>query len=298
MCMNEAAAPHLSSMSERTDARRAARATGWRKVASAIWAGPYDPQIYGDIELDARALLAFIEQVRAETGTHVTVTHVVGKAIAHALALYPELNTYRSRGRFLPHESVDIFFVVAVADGRDLSGVKVREADRKSVAEIAAELASRAARIRSGADLDFGRTKRLIDGMPTPLLRLGLRLADRLTGDMNLDLKRYGLPRQAFGSAMVSSVAMFGVQKAYGPLAPLYRIPILVLVSEVADKPVVVDGEIVARPILTITATMDHRYLDGSHAAKLARTIRAYLEDPSVFEPASGREVAAEAPGT
>ena len=52
-------------------ARRSARATGWRKVASAIWAGPYDPQIYGDIEIDAGALLAFIERVRAETGTRV-----------------------------------------------------------------------------------------------------------------------------------------------------------------------------------------------------------------------------------
>jgi pyruvate/2-oxoglutarate dehydrogenase complex dihydrolipoamide acyltransferase (E2) component len=80
---------------------------------------------------------------------------------------------------------------------------------------------------------------------------------------------------------MVSSVAMFGVQKAYGPLAPLYRIPILALVSEVAPKPVVVDGEIVARPILTMTATMDHRFLDGSHAARLAHSVRAQLEQPS-----------------
>jgi pyruvate dehydrogenase E2 component (dihydrolipoamide acetyltransferase) len=78
---------------------------------------------------------------------------------------------------------------------------------------------------------------------------------------------------------------MFGVQKAYAPLAPLYRIPILALVSEVTRKPVVVDDEIVARPILTITATMDHRYVDGAHAARLARSVRAYLEDPSAFEP-------------
>ena len=65
--------------------------------------------------------------------------------------------------------------------------------------------------------------------------------------------------------------------KPYGPLSPLFRIPILALVSEVVDKAVVVDGEIVARPILTVTATMDHRYLDGAHAARqsagIVRTI-------------------------
>lgn len=257
------------------------KATGWRKVASAVWGSPNDPQIYGDIEVDAEALLGFIQDVREKTETHVTVTHVVGKAVANALGEHPELNTYLSRGRFVPHESVDIFFVVAVAGGRDLSGVKVRGADRKSVAEIAAELSDRAARIRTGDDVEFGRSKRLLDAVPIPMLRLGLRVADRLVGDYNVDLDRYGLPREAFGSAMVTSVGMFGVQRAFGPLSPYYRIPLLALVGEVTPKPVVVDGEIVARPILNISATMDHRYLDGSHAARLAKSVRGYLEAPA-----------------
>ena len=50
--------------------------------------------------------------------------------------------------------------------------------------------------------------------------------------------------------------------------SPFYRAP-LALVSEITEKPVVRDGEIVARPLLTISATMDHRYLDGAHAARL-----------------------------
>jgi hypothetical protein len=257
------------------------RTTGWRKVATAIWHGPYDPQIYGDIEIDAERLLAFIERVRAETDAHVTVTHVVGKAVADALALHPDLNTYLSRGQFVAHESVDIFFVVSVGGGQDLSGVKVKNADRKSVAEIAEELSSRAARVRTGEDAEFAKSKRLLDATPTPLLRLGLRLADRLTGDMKIDLKRYGLPREAFGSAMVTSVAMFGVQRAFGPLSPYFRIPLLALVGEVTPKAVVVDGKVVPRPILTISATMDHRYLDGSSAARLAKAVRASLEDPT-----------------
>jgi pyruvate dehydrogenase E2 component (dihydrolipoamide acetyltransferase) len=260
-----------------SDARKP---TGWRRVATAIWHGPYDPQIYGDIEIDAEALLAFVERERARTSAHVTVTHVVGKAVAQGLALNPDLNTYLSRGRFVPHESIDIFFVVAVDDGKDISGVKVRHADRKSVVEIAEELTQRAARIRTGEDTDFGKSKRLLDSTPIPLLRLGLGLADRLTGDFKLDLKRYGLPREAFGSAMVTSVAMFGVQRAFGPLSPYFRIPLLALVGEVTPQAVVADGEIVARPILNISATMDHRYLDGSQAARLAKAVRTYLEAP------------------
>jgi pyruvate dehydrogenase E2 component (dihydrolipoamide acetyltransferase) len=254
-------------------------------MAIASWGRPSDPQIYGDIEVDAERLLSFIQDARRASGVHVTLTHLVGKAVAHALAAHRELNMRLYRGRFIARDSVDIFFVVAVEGGRDLSGVKVVDADRKSVVEIADELARRAARIRGGDDLEFGQGRSLLDSTPTPLLRLGLRFAAWLTADRDVDLKRFGLRRQTFGSAMVTSVGMFGVQHAYGPLSPYYRIPLLALVSEVAERPVAVDGEVKVRPILTLTATIDHRYYDGSHAARLARSVREYLEDPSAYEP-------------
>jgi pyruvate dehydrogenase E2 component (dihydrolipoamide acetyltransferase) len=273
---------------------KGSKALGWRKVAAATWDGPSDPQIYGDLEVDATRLLTFIDEARRKTGVHVTVTHAVGKAIAHALAEHPDLNTRLHRGRFIPRESVDIFFVASVAGGQEVSGVKLVSADRKSIVEIAEELGRRVHRIRHGGEAEVGRSQTAIDTTPFWLLRPLLTLVTWLTADRNVDLKRLGLPRQAFGSAMVSSVAMFGVQKAYGPLSPLYRIPILALVSEVSDKPMVENGEIVARPILTMTATMDHRFLDGSHAARLASSVRAYLEDPAAFEALPEREVESE----
>jgi pyruvate/2-oxoglutarate dehydrogenase complex dihydrolipoamide acyltransferase (E2) component len=261
------------------------RAEGWRKVASATWRDPLDPQIYGDLEIDASKLLSFIEDARAATGAHVTVTHLVGRAIARALGENPDLNVRMRRGRFVPRDTVAIFFVVAVEGGKDLSGVRVREADRKSAVEIAEELAARAAKVRTGEDADFGRSKKLLAVTPASVLRLSLKLVTWLTSDLGLDLRRFGLRSYPFGSAMVTSVGMFGIQHAYAPLSPFYRVPFLALVSEVTMRPTVVDGEIVARPMLTISATMDHRYLDGSHAASLARTVCEYLEDPRAYEP-------------
>ena len=270
--------------------------SGWRKVAPAIWSDPRNPQIYSEIEVDATPVLSFIEDARGQHGTRVTVTHVVGRAIAHALSEHPDLNCSLARGRFVARETVDISFVVAVEGGRDLSSVKVRNADRKSAVDVAEELAERAGRVRSGEDTEFGRMKRRIDRTPTGLLRLALRLGDWVTGDLNIDLKRIGLPRELFGSAMVTSVGMFGVQRAYAPLSPYYRIPFLALVSEIADRAVVVDGQVVARPVLGISATMDHRYLDGAHAARLAHTVRDYLADPASYEPRLRSSAAAEVP--
>lgn len=265
------------------------RAEGWRKVASATWRGPVDPQIYGDLEIDATELLSFLANVRAATGARVTVTHLVGRALAHGLAENPDLNVYRRGSRFVPREDVSIFFVVAVDEGKDLSGVKVRDADRKSAVEIAQELSSRAAKIRTGADADFGGSKRLLASTPGPVLRGALGLATWLTSDVGVDLRRFGLRSHPFGSAIVTSVGMFGVQHAYAPLSPLYRVPFLALVSEVAPKPVVAEGDVVVRPVLTVSATMDHRYVDGAHAARLAKSVRRYLENPRAYEPALAR---------
>jgi pyruvate dehydrogenase E2 component (dihydrolipoamide acetyltransferase) len=261
------------------------KATGWRKVAVAVWGLPNDPQIYGDLEIDATSLLDFIEDARTASGVHVTVTHAVGRALAFALAENPDLNVRLYKGRFTERDSVDIFFVASFDGGKEVSGVKIRNADGKSIVQIAEELRARVSGIRSGEAAEVGGSRNALDSTPIGLLGPALRLVTWLTADKNVDLRRLGLPKQAFGSAMVSSVGMFGVQKAYGPLSPLYRIPILALVSEVTDRAVVVGGEVVVRPMLTITATLDHRYLDGAHAVRLARSVRAYLEDPAAYDP-------------
>ena len=266
--------------------RKRSKIKGWRKITSATWGHPNDPQIYGDLEVDATNVLAFIDHARKADGVRLSVTHMVGKAIAYGLGEHPDLNVHMHGNYFIQNPTVDIFFIVSTDNGAELDGVKVSRADEKPVVDIARELSDRAGRIRSGDDAELGKTKKVIGSTPRRLLGLSMKTAAWLTTDKEMDLKKYGLPRQPFGSAMVSSVGMFGIQHAYAPLSPYYRIPFLVLVGEVAEKPAVVEGKVVARPLLPVSATMDHRYVDGFHAAKLARSVRAYLEDPKRFEPA------------
>jgi pyruvate dehydrogenase E2 component (dihydrolipoamide acetyltransferase) len=55
---------------------------------------------------------------------------------------------------------------------------------------------------------------------------------------------------------------------------------VYILVGAVKDQPAVVDGEVVARPTLTITATIDHRFIDGAELATLAKIVRNGIERP------------------
>ena len=264
----------------------ARRVGGWRKLAGSAWGRPMDPQFYGDLELDAEPLLDYIARVRQADGVHLTVTHLVGRAVAHGLAAVPELQVRLAHGREYDRESVDVFFIVTTGGGNELTGVKVEAADQKSAVQIATEVTSRCAAISGGSDPELGRGKALLTTLPPRMLGAALRLGAWLTSDLNLDLRRLGMPRQAFGGAMITSVGMWGVGHAYSPLAHYYRVPVLVLVGAVREAPAVVGDAVVARPMLTITATFDHRYVDGYHAAKFAEAVRAYCADPASFEPA------------
>jgi pyruvate dehydrogenase E2 component (dihydrolipoamide acetyltransferase) len=261
-----------------------AKLKGWRKIAGAMWGPPDDPQVYGILEFDATPHLALMERGRA-AGYPITPTHLVGRAVAHALHEVPDFNVRVVGSRVIPRESVDVFFIAAIEGGRELSGVKVERADDKSVFDIAVELRERAGAMKSGDDREFAKSRKTIASMPRRLLRPSMRFSSWLAGDRNRDIKALGVKRSPFGSAMITSIGMFGIPQGFAPLARFYKMPLLVLVGEVTDKPVAVDGRAEVRPVLPLTATIDHRYADGWHIGQLIRPFRAYLEDPASFEP-------------
>lgn len=258
------------------------RTTGWRRLAGASWRSPADPQFYGELEVDATSILSYVNEMRAVHGVRATVTHVIGAAVAHAMSEVPELNVRLARGRVRPRESVDVFFIASVRG--ELTGVKVAHADRKPLLALACEVNARVDELERGDDPRLGRGKAMLARLPRVLVRPALWLAAWLTSDLNLDLSRLGLPRQAFGGAMITSVGMWGVSRAFSPLAAYYRVPVLVLVGAVEARPVVIGGEVTARPMLTLTATFDHRYADASQAVRFADAVRRYCADPGAHD--------------
>ena len=255
---------------------------GWRKVATSTWGWPTDPQMYGRLELDAAPVLEAVATLRGRTGARVTPTILVTRAIGLGLRDNPSINTRLRFGRFVPRESVDVFVIVSTP-GSDLSGVRVRRADEKGAGEIARELEERAAEARAGKG-ELDRAKGMMAATPYFLLRPFLRLSAFLTSDLGRNLGRMGMPKEAFGGAMVTSVGMFGIQEGWAPLSPIYRVPMIVLIGEIGEKPWVVDGEVRARPVIPITATIDHRWVDGSGIAGMADTFRKYMADPLSYE--------------
>ena len=49
---------------------------------------------------------------------------------------------------------------------------------------------------------------------------------------------------------------------------------------KIEDRPVVVDGEIVVRPMMYLAMSYDHRMLDGKEAVSFLVSIKEQLENP------------------
>lgn len=233
------------------------------------------------LEIDVTRALVYLAELRGRTGTHVTLTHLIGRAVAQAITERPDVNAIvRRRSRVYLRDRIDVFFMVAFEGGENLSGTKVEDADRKSVETIAAELEAHTEAIRARRDRGLQRSHRLLERVPASWRGLSLRAIEILMYDFGLDLTPLGVPFDPFGSAMITNVGVFGLPIAFAALVPFSRCPIVLTVGEVVSKPWAVDGRVEARPMVTIGATFDHRLLDGYQAGRLARRFREILADP------------------
>ncbi len=266
----------------------------WRKIAMATWRPRTDPIIWATIEVEARRLLDYIDEVRLATGQHVTPVDLVGRAAAKVFEELPGLNGRVVFGSFLPSPTIDCFFVVSLrtdpvggleASSTDLSGALVRRADEKPPWVIARELADRADRIRHDADPEFKRTKSLVKGLPPMLLRPLLDGIGFVTEDLQLPIPFLGLQARPYGSVLISNVGTYGLDTAAAPWPTFCHVPIGILVGAVTDRVLARDGQPVVRPVLPLTVGLDHRYVDGYQAATMARIFRRYLADPASFDP-------------
>jgi pyruvate/2-oxoglutarate dehydrogenase complex dihydrolipoamide acyltransferase (E2) component len=255
--------------------------SSFRRMAAGMWSKPSDPSIYGSMDIDATAPLAFLTEHHARTGVKVTITHLVARAVALAMRDQPEINgKIRFWGRLEQRATVDIFVTVSTGEGRDLSGARIDRADERSLNEIAQEIGGRAKTIRNGDDPSYQKSRSLLKATPWWLARPATWLSDVLVNELHVDLPGQGMPQDPFGSALITSVGMFGIDTAFAPFVPLARCPLLLLVPEVRPRPWVNGDHLEIRPVLRLCATFDHRLVDGAAAGRFSRRLGQLFAAP------------------
>jgi pyruvate dehydrogenase E2 component (dihydrolipoamide acetyltransferase) len=82
------------------------------------------------------------------------------------------------------------------------------------------------------------------------------------------------------GTFTISNLGMYGVDRFVAVLNPPQAA--ILAVGAIEERAVVRDGELVARPVMELTLTCDHRSVDGATAAEFLRTVKQFLEEPGL----------------
>jgi pyruvate dehydrogenase E2 component (dihydrolipoamide acetyltransferase) len=200
------------------------------------------PHIFVTMAIDVTDALALRREINAELTasgrSKVSVNDLVLKAVAASLVDHPQLNVSWDDGERILHGRVNLGVAIALDDG--LITVTVVDADAKALSAIAAEVADKAARARSG------------------------RLAP---GDV-----------AAPSTFTVSNLGMYGVEQFTAVINPPEAA--ILAVGAAVPTPVARDDGIVVRQVMKVTLAADHRVVDGAAAAEFLATLRRKLEHP------------------
>ena len=82
------------------------------------------------------------------------------------------------------------------------------------------------------------------------------------------------------GTFTISNLGMFGIEQFVAVINPPQAA--ILAVGATVDTPVARDGEVVVRPMLTMTLTVDHRAVDGAVGADFLRTVKQFVEEPAL----------------
>lgn len=242
----------------------------FRKVALTLWGPGGDPSVYGFLDVDVTHLKLNSSPI-----------FVVIKGLSEVMKKNKDLNFMIRLGRLYYRKNINISVMVNILeDGKyDLSFATLHDVDRLNIQQIEAHLSGSARQIRRREDPHLGFAMRLINKLPHFVTKLFLRAYSFLVHDLNLDLSFIRLPKDPFGSVIVTNVGSLGIKKALVPLVPLTRAGLLVSVGQITKEPVVVMDKIEIRDIMHLGVTFDHRLFDGAQAAKMIQDFEAFFKN-------------------
>jgi pyruvate/2-oxoglutarate dehydrogenase complex dihydrolipoamide acyltransferase (E2) component len=258
--------------------------TPWRVTASAIYTTPTDSRVYGTLDIDVTEAKRFLDAKRGE-GVKITMTHLATAVLARAVAFdVPEMNCFIRRGRVVGRQRIDVTVPVAIGSGEGVSAILVKDAHARTVTSIAKEIRAGAIENRAGSESKVVQNKYLLNRIPWPLRRPAFRFLKWVTVDMGVKIKSLGLSADSFGSFVVSDIGSFGLNTGMTSLMPAAKVPAVIVLGKVEEKPVVRKGQIEIRTMLPLTGTFDHRIVDGLQIGKLARGIKRNFRKPELMD--------------
>ena len=228
--------------------------------------------VHGLLEVDVTLPREFLRNTSGADGRPLSFTAFLIASLARAIQAHPAVHAYRDlRRRLVVFHEVDVATLVEPRPGVVAIPTILRRANTRSVRDLSDEIRS----IQSESH-PAGRLGGLV-GLAPRIPRFA-----RLLYFRGLKLSPHWA-KQAQGTAIVTSVGMFGKRAGWG-IAFLMSHTLGLTVGGIGERPVVHEGAVVPRECLDLTVSFDHDIVDGAPAARFSRSLVEIIESGSALD--------------
>jgi pyruvate/2-oxoglutarate dehydrogenase complex dihydrolipoamide acyltransferase (E2) component len=225
------------------------------------------------LEFDVTNARSKINEFRLN-GQKVSFNAWLLKAIANAIALHPEVASFRKGKKgLMTFDEVSISLLVE----KDIEGKKVpipvviEKMNQKTISELTLEIEDSKKLTLSKDDIVLNRKPKLYERtyyiMPSFIRRLA----------WSLMLRKPKFLYKKMGNVSVTSVGVMGRVNGWFIHSSVH--PISFGIGSIIKKPVVVNNEIKVREILNATILLDHDVIDGAPMVRFMKDLTKNIEN-------------------
>lgn len=264
----------------RSDGELVKKLHPYRRLMPYVMRGRNESVVYFDTYVNAEPLLEYLEQAKEKFGANLTHCLVASGFIGITEA--PTMNyfshgrrLYKRKGRWISfsmkRKKKNKKAKLSVVKKQQLEGETFRGLCERVNAGINVERSGK----KTAADKEFD----LFNALPRPLLSVAANLL-RVLDYFNLLPAFFIEGDGMYTSIFVANLGSVGMDPGYHHLYEWGNCPLFMMVGKVAERPVVIDGEVKVQKQLHIRWSYDERIDDGLSARFGIDAVQKVLEHP------------------
>jgi hypothetical protein len=243
-----------------------------------------DPTFVWGTEVDMTNLKSFVKDYNQTCSTLLTTTSILVRLTGLALKTHPQFNSRILGHHIYRFRQANVLFPMHRKNAGPVLGL-MTNVDQMSYGEIAAQLWRQQHTIVHANGFDQW-AERVFSRIPHSVARLMLRGSLWLSNHVHKPMGP--IDRSLRGAAVL--INHFGFKDAppmlsYKPSRFASNCFLMnVTLGPTSQRPVVVDGEIVSRPMAALFVRADHRIVDAGELSLFVATLKNLISNPQEFD--------------
>jgi pyruvate dehydrogenase E2 component (dihydrolipoamide acetyltransferase) len=251
-----------------------------KKTALATWNSPGDPSVFNNLEVDTEILDNFIKNHKKKNPNHnLTYTHLMLKALAYTIKSIKDLNSTIAFGSYRKIDDVNISCLVDVK-GTNLAPMLVRKVNRLDVGQIQQQIKDKIKHLKTKRDKDFNHQMGVVNSLHSSLVSVVISISSFISYYLGFEIKPLKIKKYGFGTAILTNCTDMEIYNSFAPLVPFTKAMCVAVLCKPKMRAVVDEnGQIVAKNIMNINVTFDHRYADGYQASLMIKNMYHFINN-------------------